>query len=294
MEVSLTSFDQTLIILGVAIAFSFIAGAITRNYSHVDRLWSILPGVYALVWMQDYYSNPRYVIAAILVLAWSVRLTANFALKGGYDFNFKKGFYGEDYRWVILKEKVKNRFVFELFNLFFISTFQLSLIFAITLPIYYYGQVTGPISVFEMALFVIHGLLLLTETCADGQQLKYYKMRSDAKYQSNKRVQLGFNTFGLWKYSRHPNYISEVSQWIVVYLYLQVSTGAFHFSAIGSISLLLLFIATTTMAEVITSSKYPAYKMWKKATPPWIPFLDAPLRVKDRKAFVETYELENF
>jgi steroid 5-alpha reductase family enzyme len=290
----LNSFELTLIILGTAILFSFIAGAITRNYSHVDRLWSILPGVYALVWMSDYYKSPRYLIAAIIVIAWSIRLTTNFALKGGYSFSFKKGFYGEDYRWEILRQKITNRFLFEIFNLFFISFYQLALVFAITLPLYYYGQVTGPISIYEIALFIIHALLLLTETIADYQQLKYYKMRSDKKYLSDKRVQLGFNTFGLWKYSRHPNYICEIGQWIVVYLYLQVSTGTFHLSALGSILLLLLFIGSTKMAENITTSKYPPYKMWKKATPPWIPFLGAPLRAKNRKAFIKENNLENF
>jgi steroid 5-alpha reductase family enzyme len=79
----------TLVILGAAVLYSFFSGLITRNYSHVDRLWSILPGVYVLVWLPQYINNPRYIIPAIIVLLWCIRLTTNFALKGGGYHRFE-------------------------------------------------------------------------------------------------------------------------------------------------------------------------------------------------------------
>jgi steroid 5-alpha reductase family enzyme len=158
-------------ILFLSIGYCFFAGLITRNYSQVDRLWSILPPIYVLIWMFDYLDNPRYIIAASIIIFWGIRLTSNFAVKGGYRFSFNKGIYGEDYRWEVLRKKIPNRFLFEIFNLFFISGFQLILIYLFTLPVYYLGMYTGPIKGIEILLFFIHVFLLTTETIADLQQL---------------------------------------------------------------------------------------------------------------------------
>jgi steroid 5-alpha reductase family enzyme len=283
----------TIYILIACITASFFAGVITRNYSHVDRLWSILPAVYVIMWMQDYADNLRFVIASVLVIIWAIRLTGNFAIKGGYNFSFKKGFYEEDYRWQVLRQKIPNRFAFEIFNLFFISFYQLTVVFLITLPLYYYGKHTGPITTTEIVLFCIYGLLLLCESVADYQQLVYYKKRGLNEYSNDPRIKLGFNTYGFWKYSRHPNYMCEMGQWVVVYFYLHAVMG-YHYSGIGAILLILIFVGSTIMAERITASKYPAYKDWLKATPPWVPFIDMPFRIKHRKAFREKNNLSDF
>lgn len=280
----------TLIILGASIAVSFFYGLFTQNYSTVDRLWSVLPGIYFLVWLQDYYDNPRFVIAGILVVLWCIRLSTNFAIKGGYNFSFKKGFTGEDYRWEILRDKIGNRFLFEIFNLLFISGFQLILIFVFTLPLYYYGMVRQPIQNIEFILFFIHFILLLLEMIADIQQLRYYSRRDKAPWSDKARYKLGFNTFGLWKISRHPNYFCEISQWVVVYLYLYFSTGLLHWSGVGAIALIALFVGSTNFAEGITKSKYPKYKEWIKATSPWLPNIDILFRLKARKAFFESLD----
>ena len=59
--------------------------------SLVDRVWSVLPWLYT--W-HLYLSSPtpRLLLMAVLSTAWGVRLTANFAIKGGFSG-------GEDYRW---------------------------------------------------------------------------------------------------------------------------------------------------------------------------------------------------
>ena len=279
-------FHISMTILLVAIPVTFFAGLLTRNYSHVDRLWSILPPVYALVWLPGFSENPRYLIAAGLVIAWGVRLTANFAVKGGYAFSLaKKGFYEEDYRWPVLKEKIPNRVAFELFNLFFISGFQLALITAFTLPLYELGSVDAPLGWSDLLLFTLWALLLLLETIADLQQLAYYKKRSRPAHGADPRIRLGFNTYGLWRFSRHPNYVCELSQWIVLYLVLYTSTGQHHLSGLGALVLVILFIGSTAMAEGITSSKYPAYALWKRATPAWLPFDLYLTRLKSRRDF---------
>ena len=77
-----------IIIAAISIAYSFIVGEWTKNNSQVDKLWSILPIIY--VWVVAYYGDfaPRLVVMAVLASAWGIRLTANFALKGAYQWRF--------------------------------------------------------------------------------------------------------------------------------------------------------------------------------------------------------------
>lgn len=278
--------EISIIVLLSSITVSFFYGLFSRNYSTVDRLWSVLPPVYILLWIIDSGISIRFIIVFVIVLLWGIRLSVNFGLKGGYGFSLKKGFTGEDYRWEILRQKIGSRFLFELFNLFFISGFQLVLIFTFTLPVYYYGQIELPISSVEILLFAIHLLFLAGETAADIQQLRFHRLKKQAQYSGSRRYSLGFNTFGLWRFSRHPNYVCEMGQWVVVFLYLTAASGRLHFSGLGAAVLILLFAGSTAFAENITESKYSEYKEWKSLTSAWLPFKSL-LNLKQGQKFLE-------
>ena len=278
----------TAAILGVSIIISFLYGLITRNYSTVDRLWSILPGIYCLVWMTDYYDNVRFIIAACLIIVWGARLTFNFARRGGYAFSWKQGFSGEDYRWAVLRNKIQNRILFEIFNLVFISFFQLALVFWITVPLYYVGQIQKPLNTIDILLFALHAVLLVGETIADNQQCAYHRKKNLPEYAANSRYQLGFNTFGLWRFSRHPNYACEIGQWIIVACYAINASGTLHKSGIGAIVLIVLFVGSTALAESITASKYSRYREWCGFTACWIPLVSLIVNGTKRRAFFDS------
>jgi len=279
------SFVLSVAVLLFSILGCFIAGLMTRNYSHVDRLWSVLPPVYAGIWFSDFYTNPRFVLAAVLVIAWGIRLTWNFSRRGGYAFSFSEGFTGEDYRWPILREKINNRVLFELFNLFFISAFQLTLIFFFTLPLYYIGVCDSPLGLGDTVLLGFQLVFLLIETVSDNQQFRFHERKNQVPWKENPRYRLGFNTFGLWRFSRHPNYVGEIGQWAVLYLLLFMCEGSLSWKVSGVAVLILLFAGSTRMTETLTASKYPAYGQWRKATSPWLPFVDVVFRLKARKKF---------
>lgn len=282
------SMTVSLYLLGATILFSFLYGLLTQNYSTVDRLWSILPIIYVLIWMPEHIGNTRYLFASSIVILWGVRLTGNFALKGGYDFDFKHGFRNEDYRWAVLRQKIDNRLLFELFNLFFICCFQLGLIFLFTLPLYHYGEVTDhTITTGEVVLYSIHILLLTLETIADIQQYIFYSRRDEDNGEEQPRYDLGFNTFGMFTYLRHPNYLFEVGQWVVVYAYYALASGRQHFSAVGCILLIALFAGSTRFTESISSSKYPRYDTWKSLVSACIP-IKTFLKRKEREEFLRS------
>ena len=81
-------------------ALCWLAAVITREYSWVDRLWSLCPPIYCLIvaFANDFGSTRVNLMTALAVL-WGARLTFNFVRKGGYQ----KG--GEDYRWATVRER---------------------------------------------------------------------------------------------------------------------------------------------------------------------------------------------
>ena len=108
----------------------WLLSVLTREYSWVDRLWSIAPVVYAFHFAAfvDFVS-PRINLMAALVLLWGARLTYNFARKGGYQPG------GEDYRWAEIKGRV-GPFWFQVLNATFIAPFQNLLLLLIVAPSY--------------------------------------------------------------------------------------------------------------------------------------------------------------
>ena len=102
------------VMAGVAM-LCFIISEITRNYSQVDKLWSLMPIAYSWI-TATAFPFPRILIMAVLVTVWGLRLSYNFSRKGGYNIIPWKG--EEDYRWKIMRETkmLKGRFRFGLFN----------------------------------------------------------------------------------------------------------------------------------------------------------------------------------
>jgi Protein of unknown function (DUF1295) len=89
------------LMLGVALT-CFVVSELTKNYSQVDKIWSIVPMAYAWFFAQQSAWNQRMVIMAVLVSIWALRLTFNFARRGGYHWIPWKG--EEDYRWGVLRQ----------------------------------------------------------------------------------------------------------------------------------------------------------------------------------------------
>lgn len=274
----------SILLLIVVTLTCFLAGMLTRNYSHVDRLWSVLPPVYGIIWLFEFH-RLSYILPCLLVILWGIRLSYNFARRGGYRYLKGKGFIEEDYRWPVLKEKIPNRVLFELFNLAFISSFQLGLIFLFTLPLYFIGKANHAVQSTDWLLYLLFLIFLFGEFIADQQQYNYQSLKRTQNNAADSRIELGFNTFGLWKYSRHPNYFFELGQWVILWLLAVSATGEWHWTGLGAGVLIALFIGSTNFTETITASKYPKYKDWQKATPSVVPYSTALFRIKSWKKF---------
>lgn len=267
-------YDLILIYLFASSA-CFIISTLTDNYSQVDKLWSTIPVVY--VWFIASRSGfePRPVLMAVLVSIWAIRLTYNFARRGGYSWKFWTG--EEDYRWPVLKARPEfaARWKWVLFNLFFISFYQMALILFFTLPALKSIN-SDPLGWIDILLALLFVIFLALETIADQQQWIFQREKLRVKKKNGALPEIyknGFISYGLWKYVRHPNYAAEQAIWIVFYLFSVTATGnIFNWSITGCILLVLLFLGSSDFSESISTSKYPAYSDYKKKVPRFIPF----------------------
>jgi steroid 5-alpha reductase family enzyme len=236
-------------ICAATIVATWLLSVITREYSWVDRIWSISPIVYVWVFAAaSGLSDARLVLMAVLVTLWGVRLTFNFARKGGYA----RG--GEDYRWAALRRRMPSG-LFQAFNLLFIAGYQNVLILGITLPAWTVYSAGGTaLNGFDIMIAVLFLGLLLG---------------------AGRTPAPGVLQTGLFRYSRHPNFFFEQAQWWAFYLFAITATGAvLHWTLLAPVLLTLLFIGSTAFTESISRSRHPEYADYQATTSaviPWFP-----------------------
>jgi steroid 5-alpha reductase family enzyme len=239
----------------------WVLSLITKEYSWVDRLWSITPALFSVHFAGHVgFDDPRLNLMAALTVLWGVRLTYNFARKGGY----KPG--GEDYRWEEIQGKI-GPFWFQVLNATFLAPFQNYLLLLIVVPSYAAYRFMGtPLNALDYAAAVAFVVFFIGETVADEQQWKF----QTAKYAAIARGETpdaDFITTGLFRYSRHPNFFCEQAMWWTYYVFsIAAGAGWFNWTITGAVLLTLLFQASTGLTEKLSARKYPAYADYQRTT----------------------------
>ena len=261
----------------VTVVVCFILGELTRNYSQVDKIWSLMPIVYSIITLISFPDSARIRLMTILVTAWGLRLTYNFYRKGGYHLIPWKG--EEDYRWEILRQNPKLQgFRIILFNLFFISLYQQFLIFLFSMPLLLAAANAGvALNGLDYLAAIAMLLFLIIETIADNQLYNFHLQKQNKKADDGKfkkSLEKGFMVDGLWNYVRHPNFICEQLIWVSFYFFGVAASGDWiNWTLAGPVLLILLFTGSSDFTESISSKKYPEYSTYKQTVPRYFPFI---------------------
>ncbi|XP_014554236.1 hypothetical protein COCVIDRAFT_105384 [Bipolaris victoriae FI3] len=261
-----------------------VLSEINRNYSQVDRIWSLLPALYNIHYATWAHLNglPATKLDHVMAVSiiWSARLTFNYWRKGGYTIG------SEDYRWNIVKDYIGGPAMFVM-NVVFISFYQNFLLWVITTPTYILllaNRITGnTVSSYDSLFGRSMVALVVLEFFADQAQWNYYAARDEyrntAKVPANKkytREQLdrGFNTTGLFAWSRHPNFAAEQAFWVFLYQWCCLETETYYnWAAIGAALYLALFQGSTWLTELLSAGKYPEYKVYQERVSMFLPKL---------------------
>jgi steroid 5-alpha reductase family enzyme len=266
-----------IIIMIIVVIVCFFVSEITRNYSQVDKLWSLMPLVYSFVTLSA-FPSPRIWIMSAMVALWGLRLSYNFYRKGGYNLIPWRG--EEDYRWKIMRQNpvLKGRFRFGFFNLFFISFYQHFLILLFSSPLLLAAKNRdSDLTLLDIIAATLMMIFLVIETIADNQQFRFQSLKHEPAASGGRfaeSLKNGFISEGLWSFVRHPNFVSEQAIWISFYFFGIAASGKWiNWTLAGPVLLVLLFLGSSQLTESLSSGKYPAYSAYKKEVPCFLPRL---------------------
>ena len=200
------------------------------------------------------FVNIGNMILSIIIIIWALRL-------GSFLFiRIKKA--GEDIRFREIK-KSPSRF----FMTWTLQGMWVSLCSACALAGIAKGIIINNYFYCGLAIFLI-GFIL--EIVADTQK---------TKFRSNPKNKDKFINSGLWKFSRHPNYMGEILLWLGISIISLSSLEGLELATLISpffTYLLLVYVSGIRILEYNGDKKWghlESYKIYKKNTPRLIGFL---------------------
>ena len=241
-------------VIGTAVVFFF--SMVFNNSSMYDPYWSVQPFVIAF-----FLARPigeldilgRVVL--LMVFLYGLRLTLNF-------YRGWPGMKHEDWRYQNFRKSFPG-FYWPI-SFLAIHLFPTVMVFLVCMPLVQIFQGPG----MEMNAWYIIGLLtmifaIVLAYIADEQMKAFRKDPAN----TGKVMQSG-----LWSYSRHPNYVGEISTWWGLYFFsLSAGYGNWWMVA-GPVAVTMMFIfASIPMLEKREMERRPEYAEYKKKVPVLLP-----------------------
>ncbi|MFW9773679.1 MAG: DUF1295 domain-containing protein [Promethearchaeota archaeon] len=273
IEIMLTTIGYSALALFIYIFIAFIVGTIKRNNAIMDIFYGPAYFVVALtslilnlVFTSSYCI--RQIIVTILVLIWAIRLAT-------YVFIRNRG-KPEDYRYKAMRERWKKNVALK--SLFKVYLFQGIIVFLVCIPVWFVNisanpPVTNLLDFGGVTLWlgsIIWLIGFLFETIADYSLYKFLQNPANKNRIMTKSV---------WKYSQHPNYFGEVTQWWGLFVIaLAVPFGFITFIGPAYITFQIIKVSGVRLLDkrFEGNEEYAAYKKRTSSFIPWFPKKEKP------------------
>ena len=230
----------------------FVSNLVLKNASVYDPYWSVQPLFnVAVMYLYGHFHFQLIQLLVLIPLAvWSLRLTINWGI--GFD-NLE----WEDWRYRDIK--AQNPRLGQILVFTGIMLMPTCIVFLGTIPVWYFLSDEN-INLFlpaAGALVILLGTAF--ELTADSQMRHYKRKHGRGSYIDE----------GLWRYSRHPNYLGEILIWLGLFIAALVN---FHpLSLTGIVLIILLFSCISIpMMERHLISKFPEYRAYQKIVRPLV------------------------
>ena len=189
---------------------------------------------------------PVALLFTIVIALWGVRLTVNWA----YTFT---NLTHQDWRYTMLKEKTG--VIYPLVNFLGIHLFPTIVVYLCVAPAVTAITVGSAITVGAVLSLTLSVLATVLQTVSDIQMHNYRKNKTTP-----------FIRVGLWKYSRHPNYLGEILMWWGVGLGACFSVGFHPLLLVGAtVNTLMFLFISIPMADKRQAQK-DGWAEYKSAT----------------------------
>ena len=210
----------------------------------------MLTALFTLLTKANFFARPLLITA--LTLIWGTRLALYVYLR----------YKGNDPRFQTWKHEGGTEAL--IINLGYIFGLQAFLLVIMSIPSFIINGMSGPgLNLLDLLGLVIWCFGFYFEAVSDYQ---LFKFTSDP---ANKGKVM---KYGLWHYSRHPNYFGEITMWCGIFLIaLSVPYGWIAIIAPITIMILLVFVTGIPWVEKVFDNN-PEYQKYKAKTSMLIPW----------------------
>jgi len=228
---------------------------ITKNAGCVDVGWAGGVGVLGVFYAWTADGDPtRRVLIAVLAGLWGFRLAAHILRRVLSE--------AEDGRYRMLRERWGPRG-----KLYFFLFFQIQAIWAVMFSVPFLPVVFDPSPALTWLDSMAAGVWLVAvagEATADWQ-LSRFRARPDSRGKTCR--------YGLWRYSRHPNYFFEWVHWFT-YVFLAIGAPYGWVALVGPVVMLLFLYKVTGIPYTekrALQSRGEDYRRYQRTTSAFVP-----------------------
>ncbi len=229
-----------------ATVLTFIYSLVLGNASVYDPYWSVAPMVVAIYGVYSQGFNFVSALIFIAVMLWGIRLTLNWA----YTF---KSLCHQDWRYTMLSEKTGK--LYFLVNFFGIHLVPTLVVYGCMVPMLVAFENDFTFNYGSLYFFLVALCAVALQLVADIQMHKYRKNRTTP-----------FIRVGLWKHSRHPNYLGEITMWWSVALMVVCAMPSAWYVIIGALANTLMFLFISIPMADQRQSKKEGFDEYKRET----------------------------
>ena len=230
----------------LATVATFIFSLIFKNASVYDPYWSVQPPVILVAFAIGRELTLLGILLLLVVSFWAIRLTANWA----YTF---ANLNHQDWRYTMLKEKTG--VFYPIINFVGIHMVPTLVVYGCVLPAVYAIREALSANIPSIICLCVSLGAAVMQGIADIQMHKYRKNRNGA-----------FIRIGLWKYSRHPNYLGEILMWWGVGLSVIFASPSAWYLAAGAVANTILFLAVSIPMADGRQSRKAGFAEYKAET----------------------------
>ena len=224
----------------------FIFSLIFKNASVYDPYWSVQPPVILAAFFIGEKKTLFGLLLLVVVSLWAIRLTTNWA----YTF---ANLNHQDWRYTMLKEKTG--IFYPVINFIGIHMVPTLVVYACTMPAVYAIKAGLALNAGSCIFLCLSVFAFSMQGIADYQMHRFRKNKTSA-----------FIRVGLWKYSRHPNYLGEILMWWGIGLAVICAAPEKYFLLAGAVANTLLFLVVSIPMADKRQSRKEGFDKYRQQT----------------------------
>ncbi len=240
----------------VATVVVFAGSVLTNNSSIYDPYWSVQPAAIAgyYLWLSYPHVGARQILVAALAFLYALRLTSNF-------YRDWPGLLKEDFRYADFRRRFRR--LYWPVSFVGIHMFPTVMVYLGCIPLYAVMKGDGAFGWLDILGTLVTLAAVVLAFGADEQ------LRTFRRDPLNKSKAIGS---GLWRRSRHPNYLGEMSSWWGFYLFALAAGPRWWWTGVGAMAISLMFVfVSIPLMERRELVRRSGYRQYVEQTPALLP-----------------------